>query len=247
MGKQGVDPTSAFQKKMAAAHDTQAVDLANAMFYAYRGNLVQEFTPFLQAWLTSTGEKSAQLKVQNAQAMPGSQTVQCASASGQLTPSGGGAVAISADICSQSPNQYGYYTVVVSIALIPVSLGNSDQNVVKAMVASYQENQQVIQQEYQQAQQMKQAQDKKDLAIAQAVVNNIHQQGAAAEAQMNATEDAEAKSDAGFDNYILDQSVVSKGGTHTTMWNTEANAVVATNPNKYQIVDSPNYWKGVDY
>jgi hypothetical protein len=247
LSKEAVDPTSAFQKKMAAAHATQAVDLQNAMFYAYRGDPAKEFAPFMQAWLKSDGMGSTQLQVQTVQAMPGSQSARCASASGQLTPSGGGAVAFNADICAQNPNQYGYYTVVVSLSLLPVSLGNQDQAVVKAIILSYKPNQQVMSQEYQQALQMKEQQDQKDLAISQMVVNNIHQQGAAAMARINATEDSEARNDAGFDNYLLDQSVVNSGGVHTTMWNREANALVQSNPNKYQIVDTPNYWQGVDY
>jgi hypothetical protein len=247
LSKQGVDPTSAFQKKMTAAHMTQAVDLRNAMFYAYRGDPVKEFAPFMQAWLKSDGAGSTQIQVQTVQAMPGSQSPRCANASGQLIPSGVGAVAFNADICAQDPNQYGYYTVDVSLVLLPVSLGNQDQAVVKAIISSYRPNQQVIQQEYQQAVQMKQQQDQKDLAISQMVVNHIHQIGAQATARMNATEDSEAKNDAGFDNYLLDQSVVSNGAGHQTDWNSEAYALVQSNPGKYQIVDSPNYWQGVDY
>jgi len=247
LSKQGVDPTSAFQQKYAAAHMTQAIDISNAVFYAYRGDPVKEFAPLMQAWLKSTKLASTQLQVQNVQAMPGSQTVHCASASGQLNPSGQGAATFTADICAQNPNQYGYYTVTVSIFLIPPSLGNQDQNLIKAIIVSYKPNQQVIQQEYQQASQMKQQQDQKDLAIAQWDVNRIHQQGAAAEQQMNEQENSEAQMDQGFDNYLLDQSVVSNGAGHTTMWNNEANTLVQSNPNKYQIVDAPNYWKGVDY
>jgi len=247
MSKEGVDPTSAFQQKMAAGHATQAVDLQNAVFYAYRGDPVKEFAPLMQAWLKSQGVTSSQVQVQKTQAMPGSQTARCASASGQLNPSGGGAVAFSADICTGVENQYGYYTVVVSLVLLPVSLGNQDQAVVKAIVASYKENQQVIQQEYQQASQMQQQQNQRDLAISQMVVNNIHQQGAAAEQRMNQQENSEAQMDQGFDNYLLDQSVVSNGTGHATMWNSEANTLVQSNPNKYEIVDAPNYWQGVDY
>jgi len=247
MQKEGVDPTNAFQQKYAAAHMTQAIDLQNALFYAYRGDPVREFAPLVQAYLKADGLGSAQLQVQNVQAMAGSQSVRCAYATGQLNASGQGAVAFTADICSQNPNQYGYYTVTLSLALIPVSLGNRDQDVVKAIIASYKQNQEVITREYQQAMQMKQQQDQKDLAIAQMVVNNIHQQGAAAESRMNATEDQEARMDQGFDNYLLDQSVVSNGAGHSTMWNTEAYKLVQANPGKYQIVDSPNYWKGVDY
>ena len=247
MSKEGVDPTNPFQQKMAASHTTQAVDLQNAMFYAYRGDPVKEFTPLMQAWLKAEGVGSTQLQVQNLQAMPGSQTTRCAYASGQLNASGGGATAFQVDFCATTVNQYGYYTISMTLALIPVSLGNRDQDAVKAMIASFKQNQQVMNQEYQQAQQMKQQQDQRDLQIAKMVVDNIHHQGAAAESEMNEAESSEAQMDQGFDNYLLDQSVVSSGGGHTTMWNTEANALVQANPNKYQIVDSPNYWKGVDY
>ncbi|MGA9060325.1 MAG: hypothetical protein WB341_01540 [Terracidiphilus sp.] len=247
LSKEGVDPTNAFQQKYASAHMTQAIDISNAVFYAYRGNPAKEFAPLMQAWLKSIKLPSTQLQVQNVQAMPSSQTVNCASASGQLNPNAAGAAIFDADICAQNPNQYGYYTVTVSIFLIPPALGSQDQALEKAIILTYKPNQQVMQQEYQQAAKMTQQQDQKDLAIAQWDVNRIHQQGAAAEQQMNETEDQESRMDQGFDNYLLDQSVVTNGAGHTTMWNSEANALVTANPNKYQIVDTPNYWKGVDY
>jgi hypothetical protein len=34
---------------------------------------------------------------------------------------------------------------------------------------------------------------------------------------------------------------------HATVWNSTANAMVQANPNKYEIVNTPNYWQGVDY
>jgi len=63
-----------------------------------------------------------------------------------------------------------------------------------------------------------------------------------------------AQNSAGFSNYLLDQSVVQNNnvnGTgavgHATVWNSTANAMVQANPNKYEIVNTPNYWQGVDY
>jgi hypothetical protein len=79
------------------------------------------------------------------------------------------------------------------------------------------------------------------------IVNQIHQIGQQATQRMNATENSEAKNDAGFDNYMLDQSVVSNGSGHQTDWNSEAYALAQSNPGKYQIVESPNYWQGTDY
>jgi hypothetical protein len=151
----------------------------------------------------------------------------------------------------------------VTLVLLPPALVNADQAVVKAIITSYKENQQVTQQEYQQAMQIKQQQDQKDLAISQMVVNNIHQIGAQATARMNATEAANSAEQANFDqqennisrqgqgfsNYLLDQSVVQNNatGTHSTDWNSTADSLVKSNPNRYSIVDTPNYWQGVDY
>jgi hypothetical protein len=76
----------------------------------------------------------------------------------------------------------------------------------------------------------------------------------AEQASWNASQNANAQNAAGFSNYLLDQSVVQNnnvGGTgavgHSTEWNSTANAMVQANPNKYEIVNTPNYWQGVDY
>ena len=109
----------------------------------------------------------------------------------------------------------------------------------------------------------KQQSDQQIEASAQQYINQIHQIGAQATARMNATEAANSAEDAnwnaqenansqqaaGFSNYLLDQSVVANtsAGTHSTQWNSVANGMVAANPGKYEIVNTPNYWQGVDY
>jgi hypothetical protein len=34
---------------------------------------------------------------------------------------------------------------------------------------------------------------------------------------------------------------------HGTAWNSAADALVKADPNRYEIVNTPNYWRGVDY
>ena len=67
-------------------------------------------------------------------------------------------------------------------------------------------------------------------------------------------EDAISRNGQGFSNYLLDQTVVQdnnmyNNGTigHGTFWNATADALVKADPNRYEIVDTPNYWRGVDY
>jgi hypothetical protein len=63
-----------------------------------------------------------------------------------------------------------------------------------------------------------------------------------------------ARNNQGFNNYILDQTVVqgndidgSGAVGHATVWNTTAEALVKLDPNRFEIVDNPNYWEGTDF
>ena len=67
-------------------------------------------------------------------------------------------------------------------------------------------------------------------------------------------EDTQARNNQGFDNYILDQTVVQdnnmyNNGTigHGTQWNSTADALVKADPDRFEYVDKPNYWEGTDF
>jgi hypothetical protein len=246
MCKSAVDPTNPFQRKLVAEHYNMIE--SGAVVYAFRGDPAKEYVPMFQAWRKSGGLGPAQFQVQNSQSLPTSSGNHCGGASGQMDPDGKGMQAFTGDICANDPDpQYGNYGILMTQILIPLSLGDTEKGLVHAIITSYKANQQVIGQEMNQMLQAKQKADQQTRAWAQQYVNEIHQIGAQSTARMNATQDSEAKNDAGFDNYMLDQSVVSNGSGHQTDWNSEAYALVQSNPGKYQIVDSPNYWQGVDY
>jgi len=63
-----------------------------------------------------------------------------------------------------------------------------------------------------------------------------------------------ARNGQGFSNYLLDQTVVQDNnmfntGTvgHGTVSNSTADALVKADPNRFEIVDTPNYWEGTDF
>ena len=69
-----------------------------------------------------------------------------------------------------------------------------------------------------------------------------------------AQQDSNARRGQAFSNYLLDQTVIQDNnrygnGTvgHGTAWNSTADALVRSNPGRYEIVQTPNFWKGVDY
>jgi len=114
-----------------------------------------------------------------------------------------------------------------------------------------------------QMQQTYQAHQQALMSFTQQQIANIHQIGANATALYNSTqaanaaqqssweagENAEDRNAQGFSNYLLDQTVVQNNytGAHGTQWNSVADALVQSNPNKYSYVNTPGYIPGTDY
>jgi hypothetical protein len=156
--------------------------------------------------------------------------------------------------CTTPPNRMGDYTVTISTYEIDPRFVDRYRATMAAILQSYQVNQAVVNQEAN--------------AIAAPAIDAIHRIGAEATARMRANDiandqqhadyharqDANDRSNQGFHNYILDQTVVQDNniygnGTigHGTVWNSQADALVKANPNRFEIVNTPNYWQGVDY
>ena len=118
-----------------------------------------------------------------------------------------------------------------------------------AILQSYWINQNVVNQE--------------GAVLAKPEIDRIHAIGSAAAAQADAAherndihnssvyqqwDDKDERSQA-FENYQLGYSVVSDAGNnaHATMWNEDAAALVNQDPQHFEYVTAPNFWKGVDY
>jgi hypothetical protein len=168
-----------------------------------------------------------------------------------------------AKMCANT-SQDGSYIVWLDLGLLPADLLDQEHQTMAAIYNSVNLNQQVIGQQ------------------TQAGLDRIHQIGAQAAAdratrnaaydaqhagywaQQNnndvqhsnwsAGQDATARNNQGFSNYLLDQTVVqgndidgSGAVGHATVWNSTADALVKYDPNRFEIVDTPNYWQGTDY
>jgi hypothetical protein len=143
-----------------------------------------------------------------------------------------------------------------------------EQDTVMAMFMSVKVNQQVMNQQTQQKLAQKQQSDQQWRDWGQQQSDRIQAQGEAAQknfAARQAANDAQhadwnegqvnnARNGQGFDNYILDQNVAQNNdmyGTgavgHATLYNSMAEALVKTDPNRLEIVDTPDYWLGTDF
>jgi hypothetical protein len=169
----------------------------------------------------------------------------CTRAIGQVDRHDGkGVLAANTVICVSQPNNGLWMMTLYQDAVRPQLLAQ-EQATMEAISKSYRINNQVIAQE------------------SQSTINRIHQigdesrrqaeQSHAAFDQRNAdlasAEDRRDRRNQDFSNYILDNTVVrdAQTGEHATTYNSYADALVKSDPNRYQYVPNQSFLKGVDY
>ena len=261
MIRNAVDPTNPFQVNMRRMH---AAPPPGSIVYPFRGNIEKDFVNLFQAWRQAGGQGPAPIQVDKIEPEQAAQGNHCVHATGHMNPDGKGMQAFNDLMCAIDPiASFGGYSVMLDHSLLPSAVENKEQDLLKAIVTSYKQNSQVVNQQMAEQMKEKQQSDKQIQAMAQNYIGQIHQLGQQATARMNATEaansaeqaswnagqDANAKNTQGFSNYLLDQSVVQNNSTggRSTDWNSTADALVKSNPNRYQYVNTPNYIKGTDY
>jgi hypothetical protein len=226
--------------------------------YPANVDLTRAFPAIFNQFWRLLNVSDTQLTVDHAEMMPAPPGQRCVHATGHAkvfpqtyakTPG-----ELNALLCTTMPGPMGNYAVVLYYSDLPVEFADRDRATAAAIMASFQPNQAVIAQQ--------------SSAMAAPAIAAIHAIGAQAAAQMKSTEAAHdaqnaawnagqannARNGQAFSNYLLDQSVVQNnnvGGTgavgHATVWNSTANALVQADPNRFEIVSSPNYWQGTDF
>ena len=265
MMRNAVDPTSQWQRNFWREGGRP---LPGSMIYPYHGNLAKAFPDMFQQWRRAGGQGPAKLQIDTIEQMPAPQGEECVHVKGHMDPDGRGMQTMNDMMCAIPPLSWGGYTVTLHHALLPNSLAEQEQATIVAMISSWKLNADVLNQQMAEAARQKAASDQAIMAQGQQAVANIHAIGQQATARYNATQaandaqhagywaqqDSNARSGQAFSNYLLDQTVVQDNnmygnGTigHGTVWNSEADALVKANPNRWEIVETPNFWKGVDY
>lgn len=268
---------SALDPSGAQLYQRNGVTLPRYMIvYPANADLVKSFPDIFQRLRASNGLGPAPLQVDHIEQAAAPQGGHCVNVSGHMNPDGKGMQEMEAVLCSTSPAQGGLYNFIFSRSLLPNAVADQERGMMGAIMSSYDVNTALVQarSNAQMApilasmRQNWQAQEQAMVAGNQQISNNIRQIGANATARMNATEAANdaqhaswnqgedniSRNGQGFSNYLLDQSVVQNnnvGGNgtvgHATVWNSKADALVKSDPNRYEIVNTPNYWNGVDY
>ena len=151
--------------------------------------------------------------------------------------------------CVTPPAQFGSWLSVAYMTTLPKAVADKERSTMAAILQSFTQNQAVI--------------NAQARAIAAPAIAQIHAIGEAADAQARAAherndiqnssvyqhwDDIDRRSKA-FSDTTLGYSVVldKDQNAHSTLWNQDADLLVKKFPDRFEYVDRPDYWKGVDY
>jgi len=223
---------------------------AKALYYPYGGDLGKMLVELNRMKRQTAGLPVPNIQISSETPLPGAGPQHCARVAGQIEPADGkGPSEMVAVYCVGPVSPMGQYGSQVYVTAVPIALADKERATMGAILASFTLDMNVVNAEAG--------------ALAKPAIDAIHEIGRRAAAQADA---AHAANDAhntavekhwdsidrqgqGFSNYLLDQTVIQDNttGTHRTLWNKAADDMVAHDPQRYQYVDVPNYWKGVDY
>jgi len=233
------------------------------LVYPANANLAGAFPDlFMQFWRL-TGANPTGLKVELAEPLAGLPIQRGVHVTGQVSLAPGEPMEMNVVLTTTPPSSFGNYMVMFSMAMVPRALADQERATAGAILASFQPDQAVI--------------NRQAGAMAAPAIAAIHQIGAQAKARADAasaaheaqhqswnqgqaavdaqhrnwaqSQDASERNTQGFSNYLLDQTVVqdNRENAHGTFWNGTAAALVKANPDRFELVDTPNYWQGIDY
>jgi hypothetical protein len=242
----------------------------HTVIFPYDADLVKSFPDIIQKLRASNGFGPAEIQVDHAQMMSskGSRYVQ---ATGRINRDGKGMREFNIMLFTTKPDQYGDYAFNIFDTALAENPTDQERATAIAIVGSFQANTELIKQRVAVTmapilaamRKNYETQQQQLLARSQQIVGSIKQIGANATARYeqnqiandaqhkswNEQQDTNARNVQGYTNYILDQTVVQDNyrNKHSTEWNQTADALVKSNPDRYEIVDTPNYLKNSDF
>ena len=224
---------------------------ATAFYYPYGGDMERAFVDTVQNTRRKAGLQPARYNFSSVTPLPSGGRQRCIHLEGTADfADGKGLRELNAVYCTAPPTPVaGVWTGMIYAANAPMAVAAKERATLAAILQSFNVNMNVIQAETAQ--------------IAGPAIEHIHAIGrAAAQQAASAHEredihnssvyqhwDSNDKRSQEFENYQLGYSVISDTGNnaHGTFWNEDADALVKSNPDRFEYVSAPDYWKGIDY
>ena len=201
-------------------------------------------------WRISKGAQPGTIEITSQQRVPSAGRANCTYLMGRTNfPDRNGSGAINTVFCLGPVGPAGTYMAYINQTVVPVDRADKERPTMMALLQSFWVDQAKVSAEA--------------AAIAKPTIDAIHEIGRRAAQQaadshaafdahnrsVEARWDAQDKASQGFSNYLLDQTVIQDNyyNAHGTFWNDTADALVKSDPNRFEYVPTPNFWKGIDY
>jgi putative oligomerization/nucleic acid binding protein len=223
---------------------------ARATYYPYGGDLAKTFVYIIQNVRRKAGLPQASYNFTSVTPVAGSGQERCVRMTGTADLGDGkGQRELNGIYCASPPGRFGGWLSEAYTTMAPVQVAAGERATLGAILQSFNVNMSVV--------------NAQSARISAPAIAQIHAIGRAAANQAAAAHerndiqnssvyqrwDNNDKRSQEFENYQLGYSVISDTGNnaHATLWNEDAAALVQSNPDKYEYVTAPNYWKGIDY
>jgi Short C-terminal domain len=223
---------------------------ARATYYPYGGDLAKTFVYMIQNVRRKAGLPQASYNFNSVTPVAGSGQERCVRMIGTADMNDGkGQKEFNGIYCASPPGRFGGWLSEAYTTMAPVQVAARERATLGAILQSFNVNMSVV--------------NAQSARISAPAIAQIHAVGRAAANQAAAAHerndiqnssvyqhwDNNDKRSQEFENYQLGYSVISDTGNnvHGTLWSEDAAALVQNNPDKYEYVSAPNYWKGIDY
>ena len=223
---------------------------ARTLYYPYGGDLGKTLVDLNAMKRKMMGLSVPSIQIANEERVPSPPSERCAHLTGKVDAGDGkGPMEMNSVFCQGPLSPMGQFMNIAFHMAVPMALADKERPTMGAILASYTVNQQVV--------------NAQASAIAAPAIARIHAIGQAAAQQAasaHAAQDAHNRSveerwdsldkqHQAFSNYLLDQTVIldTQNNGHGTLWNQTADLLVKSDPNRFEYVNTPNYWKGIDY
>jgi hypothetical protein len=244
------DPRTAQMQRFAASPSGRNTGYAQALFAPWGADLGRTFVELNNQSRRVGGPAVAPVQIENEQAVRSNGPNHCAILSGTSPASSGQpTLQVEGTFCQSQPDGSGGFMNLANLAFVPTELAARERSTYLAMLGSFQVNQAIV--------------NAQAYALAKPTIDAIHEIGRQVTERIHESDrqmderrasfdqhnDVMDRTSQGFSNYILDKSVIldNQTGAHATAWNGTAQALVQSDPKRFEYVDTPGYWKGIDY
>ena len=241
------DPRTQRMQRFAMSAAGRNTMYARNLYAPYGADLGRTLAE-LNAQASRVGAPSvAPVQVRQVQPTSSNGRARCAFLSG--TTSGGEPLQFEGTFCQGQQDSSAGFMNLANLSFAPPQFAARDRVTLRAMLGSFQVNSSIV--------------SEQAAALAKPTIDAIHEIGRQVDARIQASDQEMAERKAafeehnnvmdrtsqGFSNYILDKSVIldNQANTHGTEWNDTAAALVRSDPKRFEYVDTPGYWRGVDY